>query len=136
MGLAGEEGFPRRGKVEFADVRADPATGMIRVRAAFPNPGGDVLPGLSARVRLVTAASTPELLVPAPTVRTVEGRPFVLVVSNGAVEWRAVTLGATEGGLRVVRTGLGPDDRVIVGSLANIRPGAPVRPREADPSGK
>jgi multidrug efflux system membrane fusion protein len=136
MGLAGEEGFPRRGQVEFADVRADPATGTIRVRAAFPNPGGDVLPGLSARVRLVTGASTPELLVPASTVRTVEGRPSVLVVSNGAVEWRAVTLGAAEGGLRVVRAGLGPDDRVIVGSLANIRPGVPVRPREADPSGK
>jgi RND family efflux transporter MFP subunit len=133
LGLAGEDGFPRRGRVESVDNRADPATGTVLVRAAFPNAGGEVVPGLSARVRLVTGGPREVLLVPVGAVQSAAGRPFVLVVgSNGAVEWRAVTLGPAEGGLRVVREGVGPDDRVIVGGLAGVKPGEPVRARDAD----
>jgi RND family efflux transporter MFP subunit len=133
LGIGSDDGFPRRGRLESVDNRADPATGTVRVRAAFPNPGGEVVPGLSARVRLVTGEPRDVLLVPAGAVQSAAGRPFVLVVgANDAVEWRAVTLGPAEGGLRVVREGLGPDDRVIVGGLAGVKPGAPVRARDAD----
>jgi RND family efflux transporter MFP subunit len=135
IGLAGDDGFPRRGRVEFADNRADPATGTVRVRAAFPNPGGEVVPGLAARVRVVTDEPRPALLVPEAAVGTADGRPYVLVVGpNDGVEWRAVTVGPADGGLRVVRDGLTAEDRVIVGGPAGVPPGARVRPREVPPA--
>jgi RND family efflux transporter MFP subunit len=133
MGLADEQDFPHQGNLEFLDNRADPATGTIRARVVFPNPNGELIPGLFARVRLVLGEARQVLLVPEKAVGTAEGRQFVLVVSgNNTVEWRAVALGPAEGGLRVVREGLGPDDRVIISGLANVRPGAPVQVREAE----
>jgi RND family efflux transporter MFP subunit len=133
MGLADEQDFPHQGSLEYVDNRADPATGTIRARAVFPNPNGELIPGLFARVRLVLGETRPVLLIPEKAVGTAEGRQFVLVVSgNNTVEWRAVALGPAEGGLRVVREGLGPDDRIIISGLANVRPGAPVQVREAE----
>jgi RND family efflux transporter MFP subunit len=135
LGLAGEEGFPHRGHLRFVDNRANPATGTIRARAVFPNEKGDLVPGLFARIRVMVGEPQQVLLVPEKVVMTAEGRKFVLVVgANNTVEWRAVTLGLEEGGMRVVREGLSADDRVIVGGVANVRPGSPVQPRETEPN--
>jgi RND family efflux transporter MFP subunit len=59
MGLAGEKGFPHRGKLDSIDVRVDPKTGAIRCHAVFANKDGELLPGMSARVRL-TMKDTPK----------------------------------------------------------------------------
>ncbi|HEY1379819.1 MAG TPA: efflux RND transporter periplasmic adaptor subunit [Gemmataceae bacterium] len=132
IGLSHQEGFPHRGAIDFVDNRADPATGTVRVRAKFPNPDGDLLPGMFARVRLTAGEPREELLVPQAAVRTDGGRPYVLVVGkDNAIEWRPVALGPQADGKRVVTAGVGPDDRVIVGGTADVAPGAAIRVREA-----
>jgi membrane fusion protein, multidrug efflux system len=135
VGLSGEDGFPRAGKVEFVDNEVDPASGTVRVRAAVANPAGDILPGMSARVRLTVDQPRDEWLLPAAAVRSDGVRPYVLVVGAGnAVEWRAVTVGKEEGGRRAVTAGVGAADRVIVSGLGSVTPGAPLRVGDADPA--
>jgi RND family efflux transporter MFP subunit len=136
VGLAGDNGFPRRGKVVSVDNRADPATGTVRVRASMPNPGGEILPGMFARVRLMVGVAREELLVPKSAVRSMNDnkQTFALVVgADNAIEWRPVTVGGQRpGDRRVITDGLRPDDRVIVGY--EVPPvGAPLRVREFDP---
>lgn len=133
VGLNGEDGFPRTGKVEFVDNEVDPASGTVRVRAAVANAAGDIIPGMSARVRLTVDQPRDEWLLPEAAVRTEAGRQYVLVVGAGnAVEWRAVTAGPVVDGRRAVTAGVGANDRVIVGGLSNVTPGAPLKVRDAD----
>jgi RND family efflux transporter MFP subunit len=134
LGLTGEDGFPHRGRVESVDNRVNPATGTVRVRAVFPDAGREVVPGLFARVRLVTGPPREALLVPEQAVGAEDGRQFVLVVNGaGTVERRAVTVGQVDGGLRVIKEGLRADDRVIVSGPGAVKPGMTVRPRPAAP---
>ena len=135
MGFSNERGeLPHRGKVEFVDNRVSPATNTLLVKAVFPNPNGEILPGFSARVRLVVSKPNVEMLIPTSAVRREKGRPYVLVVGVGnTIELRPVALGPEAGGRRVVTTGVEPADRVIINDIAGIAPGMPIRVREADP---
>lgn len=56
VGFVGEDGFPHAAKLDCAAPEVDPTTGTVRFRAVLPNPKGDLLPGMSARVRLTPAA--------------------------------------------------------------------------------
>jgi multidrug efflux system membrane fusion protein len=133
MGVADEEGFPRRGHVEFVDNHIDPRTGTVRVRAAFPNRDGELIPGMTARVRVVTEEPRLMLLVPEKIVTTTEGQPSVpVLIGTDRVESRIVTLGPVGGDLRVIRSGLKADDRVIIDGLANVKPGVQVQVRDLD----
>src|SRR5262249_38712806 len=116
MGLANEDSFPRRGKVDSVGVQVDPNTGTLRCRAVLPNPDGHFLPGMVVRVRLVTSAPHNALLVTEQAILTDQGQKFVYVVTDkNAVERRAVKLGsAQDGGLRVVTEGLKADEWVVV----------------------
>jgi RND family efflux transporter MFP subunit len=133
MGLADEEGFPRKGTFEGFDNRVNPATGTIRARATFPNADGLMLPGLFARVRLSFGGPRPVLLVPEGAVGAEGGKKFLLVVNaKDVVERREVKLGQRADGLRVVEEGLGPDDWVAVKGLGGLRPGDAVAPRRVE----
>ena len=132
MGLADEEGFPHSGTVDFADNRVDPEKGTLRMRAAFANADGLLVPGLSARVRLTVGKPYKALLVPEEAVGLEEGMKFVLVVGEkDVVEQRKVDLGPRQDGWRAVKEGLREDDRVVVGGPKGLRPGTTVKPREA-----
>jgi RND family efflux transporter MFP subunit len=129
MGLADEQGYPRRGAVDFTDNQVDPKTGTLRMRAVFPNTDGFMLPGLFARVRLTAGEPYTALLVPEQAVETDKGQAFLLVVNDAnVVERRQVVLGPSHAGLRVVRQGLGAEDRVVVGERKGLRPGMKVKP--------
>jgi len=132
VGLAGADGFPHEARIDFIDNRADAAKGTVRVRAALPNPGGRLRPGLFARVRVATSEPYRALLVPVAAVLSVVDRKFVYVVNDkGVVEHRPVTLGREEGELVVVKGGLKAADRVAVGGLRQLEPGMAVKPRPA-----
>jgi multidrug efflux system membrane fusion protein len=107
----------------------DAATGSVRLRATFANPGGRLMPGQFARVRLGTAREEPTLLVSERAVASDQDRKYVLVVGddNRAV-YREVTLGATTDGLKIVTGGLKAGERVVVEGLQKLRPGALVAP--------
>lgn len=131
MGLASEEGFPRKGTIEFVDNRLDPQSGTMRVRAIFDNPDGVLTPGMFARVKLGNGASRPAVLIDDRAVGTDQSRKFVFVVgADNKATYREVKLGPVVDGLRVVRAGLQPGERIVVNGLQRVRPGATVAPSE------
>ncbi|WP_145647387.1 efflux RND transporter periplasmic adaptor subunit [Pseudoduganella lurida] len=130
VGLANEEGFPHEGKLEFVDNQLDPQTGSVRMRATFENSDRELTPGLFARVQLGGAGDTKNtILINDRAVGTDQARKFVFVVSaDNKAEYRAVTLGPTVDGLRVVRSGLKANEKIVVNGLQRVRPGAPITP--------
>ncbi len=124
--LLDETEFTREGHVDFVDSTFDPRSGTIRARAVVPNPDLFLTPGSFARIRLSTGEE-PALLVPDASVMADQtGRMVLTVTADGTVTPRPVRLGPLSEGLRVVRSGLGPEDRVIIGGLHRARPGSRV----------
>jgi RND family efflux transporter MFP subunit len=127
MALAGDQEFPREGKMNFLDNQLDPTTGTIGARAVFRNADLSLTPGLFVRLRLPGTASYRGLLIQDRAVGTDLDKRFVLVVTaEHAIEYRAVTLGPLVDGLRVVRSGLNAGDVVVVNGLQRVRPGVKV----------
>ncbi|SDT19601.1 RND family efflux transporter, MFP subunit [Bradyrhizobium canariense] len=130
--LVGETKPSHDGKVDFLDNRLDLSTGTLRGRAVIPNKDLSILPGQFGRVRLIGSSPYEALLLPDSAVATDQSRKIVFVVKDDdTVEARAVTLGPLDDGLRVIREGLKPDDRVIVDGIQRARVGAKVSPHAA-----
>jgi membrane fusion protein, multidrug efflux system len=133
--LTGETKPSRNGTINFLDNQLDVSTGTLRGRAVIPNQDLSILPGQFGRVRLIASAPYEALLVPDAAIATDQARKIVFVVKDdNTVEAKPVTLGPLDEGLRVVREGLRPEDRVIVDGLQRARVGAKVTPREAKPA--
>ncbi len=131
LGLAHEPGFPRQGRIEFVDNRLDPGSGTIRVRAVFDNADGVLTPGLFARLKLGSSGQRPAVLISDRAVGTDQSKKFVFAVnSDNTIAYREVRLGPVIEGLRVVREGLAPGDRVVVNGLQRVRPGVTIAPTE------
>jgi membrane fusion protein, multidrug efflux system len=130
--LTGETRPSHEGKVDFLDNRLDASTGTLRGRAVVPNKDYSILPGQFGRVRLIASAPYEALLVPDTAIATDQSRKIVFVVKDDdTVEARPVTLGPLDEGLRVIRDGLKPEDRVVVDGLQRVRVGAKVNPHPA-----
>ena len=135
MTLTGETKPSHDGKMNFLDNRLDLSTGTLRGRAVIPNKDLSILPGQFGRVRLIGSAPYEALLLPDTAIATDQSRKIVFVVKDDdTVEARAVTLGPLDDGLRVIREGLKPEDRVIVDGLQRARVGAKVSPHAAKPA--
>jgi RND family efflux transporter MFP subunit len=135
MALAGEEGYPREGQLDFLDNQLDGGTGTIRGRAVFRNADGLLTPGLFVRLRLAGTGRYHGLLIQDRAVGTDLSKKFVYVVSpEHVIEYRPVTLGPIVDGLRVVRSGLKAGEAVVVNGLQRIRPGVPVEPIYEEPA--
>jgi membrane fusion protein, multidrug efflux system len=130
--LSGETKPSHDGKIDFLDNRLDASTGTLRGRAVIPNKDLSILPGQFGRVRLIASAPYEALLVPDTAIATDQARKIVFVVKDdNTVEAKPVVLGPLDQGLRVVREGLDPNDRVVVDGLQRVRVGAKVTPHEA-----
>lgn len=124
--LADEEGWDRQGRMDFTDVALDPRSGTVRARAVLANPDLFLTPGVFARLRLRTGASD-SLLLPDAAVAADQAERMVLTVAqDGMVVPKPVSLGPLVDGLRVIRSGLAPQDRVVVAGLHLARPGSRV----------
>ena len=130
VGLANEQGFPHQGELEFIDNQLNAGTGTIRAKALLKNTDGVFTPGLFARVRLQGTGEQSALLINEVAVSNDQDRKFVYVIGpNNTAVRKDVVLGETVDGLRVVRSGLTPDDQVVVNGVRKIFfPGAPVAP--------
>jgi len=129
MGLMTEDGYPHEGKLAFIDNALDAKSGTINGRAIFANADGRFTPGLFARIRMVSAESQTVALAPDRAIGTDLGKRFVVVVNgNNKAEYRPVEIGPLAGNLRIIRSGLKPGDRVIVGGLQKVKPGDTVAP--------
>jgi multidrug efflux system membrane fusion protein len=132
VGLADESGHPHAGVVDFVDNQVDPATGTIRARAVLANPDRRFTPGLFARVQLEGGARAKALLIDDKAVLTDQDRKYVYVLGKGNQAVRKdVVLGRSADGLRVVESGLGAQDVVIVNGVQKVFfPGMPVVPKK------
>ena len=130
--LLDEKDFTHKGKMDFVDNVIDRSSGTIRGRAQFANSDSLFTPGMFARVRVPGSPRYETLLVPDQAIGTDQGRKFVFVVNpDNTALTKYITLGnLIEGNLRVVKEGLGPDDRVIVNGLMRVRAGQKVAPQE------
>ena len=129
--LMDEEGFDHVGTLDFVDNQIDPNSGTIVARAILPNADGFLVPGVFGRVRLTGSGEFEALLIPDEAVLSDQARKIVMVVdAEGTVSPRPVRLGDLHKGLRVIKEGLSPDDRVIVAGVQRARPGAKVTPQE------
>ncbi|EOH3175693.1 efflux RND transporter periplasmic adaptor subunit [Enterobacter asburiae] len=128
IGLTGEEGYPHQGKVDFLDNQLTPSTGTIRMRALLDNAQRQFTPGLFARVRLPGSAEFKATLIDDKAVLTDQDRKYVYIVDKeGKAQRRDITPGRLADGLRIVRQGLNPGDKVIVEGLQKVfMPGIPV----------
>lgn len=130
--LLDEKNFERRGAMDFVDNVIDKSTGTIRGRAVFANPDGVLTPGMFGRVRVPGSPTYDALLLPDVAIGTEQIRKYVLVVDadNKAV-MKYVTLGQlTDDNLRIIKDGIGANDRVVVNGLMRVRPGQKVNPQE------
>lgn len=142
IGLVDEDGFPHEGYMNFVDNRVDENTGTMTGRAIFPNPTGDLTPGLFARVRLPGSAPYDAVLVPEAALATDQVSRFVYVIESQEGEGqegesqegtqtvavrRPVEVGPARMGLRIIRDGLDGSERIVIDGLQTLRPGMPVK---------
>jgi multidrug efflux system membrane fusion protein len=131
MGLSDEVENPHLGQMNFVDNQVNPRTGTIRGRAVFDNSKGEYTPGLYARLKLVGSGTYSAMLIKDEAVGTDLGKKFVLVVDkDNKATYRNVDLGPKLEGLRIVRSGLAKDDRIVVSGLQRVRPGSPIDPQD------
>jgi len=132
VALADGSQYPYLGKIDFVDNAVDPSVGTLRARAVLPNPNKTLLPGEYANVRVLIGRDVPALLVPAAAIIEEQGGSSVFVVSaGGTAEVRKVVAGATQGGARVIESGLGAGEQVVVDNLGKLRAGMKIAVREA-----
>jgi len=130
VGLQTEKGYPHSGTLNYVAPQIDSSTGTLAVRAVFDNKDHVLLPGLFVRVRVPKQLDVESLLVPDVALgNNQEGRYLLVVDDKNVVEQRKVEVGEqVEGGLRIVKSGLKPNERVIVGGLMRALPGNTVVP--------
>lgn len=127
--LQDESEFTRSGTLDFTDNAVDSASGTIRLRAVIPNGDNFLKPGMFAQARVAGAGAYDALLVPDSAIGTDQARRVVSVVAqDGSVTQTPVQLGPLVDGLRVIRSGIRPTDRVIIDGLQRAMPGAKVAP--------
>ena len=131
VAVQGQTGFPLQGTIEYVAPAIDPTTGTLLVRGILANPDRTLLPGFFVNMRLPTArVSQNALLVPDRSLQEDQGGRYLLIVNkDDVVEQRHVQLGQLDGSLRVITSGLKPDDRVVVGDLWRATPGTKVTPK-------
>jgi membrane fusion protein, multidrug efflux system len=121
--------YAHSGKLLFSDLAIDPDTGSISLRARFPNPQYELLPGMYVQVRFSSAGADDVIRVPQRAVMTEPQGQFVMTVdAEGKAAPRPIKTGGMSEADFVVTEGLHPGDQVIVDGLQKARPGTPVKP--------
>jgi RND family efflux transporter MFP subunit len=131
VGVADNASFPYRGHLQYVAPAIDPKTGTLFLRGVLDNPDRAILPGFFLRIRIPKGRENPgALLAPDRAILSDQTGRYVLALnSENIVEKRTVRLGDLVGGLRVVTTGLGPEDRIVVGDMWLAAPGLRVNPK-------
>jgi RND family efflux transporter MFP subunit len=131
VGLQTETGFPHKGKLDYAAPTINQSTGTLPVRGLLSNPDRVLLPGYYVRVRVPFDQQQNALLVPDVALGSDQAGRYVLVVNgDNVVEQRKVVTGQLEGDLRVIDSGLKPEDRVVIAGLLRAIPGQKVDPQQ------
>lgn len=127
--------YPQPGRLLFSEAAVDETTGQVTLRGEFPNPSGDLLPGMYVRVEVEQGLEQNAFAVPQQAVqRDAGGQASVLVVGpEDKVQQRKVTVGRAVGDRWVISQGLQAGDRVIADGFQKTAPGATVKPQPWKP---
>ncbi len=130
--LQDEADYRWTGNIDFTDNSLDAASGAVRMRAVVANPNGFLKPGMFGKAKVEGGQAYDALLVPEDAIFADGARKAVNVVNaDGSVTLKPVQLGPVSQGLRVIRSGVRPDDRVIVnGGVRLMAPGMKVQARQ------
>lgn len=129
IGLQNETGYPHAGTLDYVAPSVTASTGTLAARASFANKDHQLLPGFFVRVR-IPAAPRDALLVPDVALGSDQSGRYLLVVDkDNMVVQRKVEIGQTVGELRVIESGLKPDERVVVAGALRAVPGQKVDPQ-------
>ena len=121
--------YAQPGKLIFSDLAVDPATGSVSLRALFPNPKHELLPGAFVRIRFPEAVVSQAIRVPQRAVQsTPQGQMVMVVAADGKVVPQPVKTGGMSGSDFIIAEGLKGGEQVIVNGLQKARPGAVVKP--------
>ncbi len=132
--LADGTPYGEPGKVDFLDVKADPGTDTVTVRALFPNPNSIIVPGQFASGSVESAQPIASILVPQAALQIDQAGAFVMVVApDRKVEMRRVRTGASVENATVIEQGLKAGDQVVVEGAQKVRPGQEVQVSEMPP---
>ena len=130
VGLQTEAGYPHEGKLDYVAPTLTQSTGTLAVRGLVPNDKRVLLPGYFVRVRVPFTQEKDALLVPDTALGSDQGGRYLLVVNgDNIVEQRKVQIGPVDNGLRVIESGLKPDDRVVTAGLLRVIPGQKIDPQ-------
>ncbi|WP_213990734.1 efflux RND transporter periplasmic adaptor subunit [Sodalis sp. dw_96] len=124
--------YDQEGTLEFSEVTVDEGTGSVTMRASFPNPHNELLPGMFVHAVLQQGVQEQGILIPQEAVsHDVKGKPYVFVVkADSTVEQRTITTGEMTDGQWQVTSGLQADDEVMIDGLQNVRAGSKVKAGE------
>ncbi|SOC82551.1 membrane fusion protein, multidrug efflux system [Ensifer adhaerens] len=134
----GGDTYPEKGKLLFSSASVDPTTGQVTLRAEFPNPRTELLPGMYVRIRIEQAVQQGAITVPQRAVlRTQDGRPQVYIVeADGTAKLRDVKLGQSIDQDWVVEAGLKAGEKLIVDGVQKVHPDSKVVPQPWSPDAK
>jgi multidrug efflux system membrane fusion protein len=133
ISLSDESTFRRKGRLDFVDNSLDRSSGTIHARATVPNPDLFLAPGQFARLRVAVAPPRSVLLLPDAAVVLDQSQHLVMTVAaDGTVAPKIVDSGDLRGGLRIIRSGLDANDRVVIDGLVRAIPGTKVAPQDGE----
>lgn len=126
--------YPQPGTLQFSEIAVEESTGSVTLRALFPNPDSDLLPGQFVRARLPQGQRENAILVPQKGIaRNPDGSATAMLIdADGKVEKRNVVTARAAGNQWLIDSGLEPGDRLIVDGLQKVAPGVPVKPIKLD----
>jgi multidrug efflux system membrane fusion protein len=131
VALEGDEGYPHKGEIDFADNRVNPSTGTIQVRGVLSNARRIFDDGMQARVRIPIGDPYTAVMITERAVGNDQGKKFVYVVNQeNKVQRRDVELGRLTDGLQVIDQGLKPDEWVVVNGIQRVRDGMKAEPNQ------
>lgn len=127
--------YPQPGRLIFSDLAVDPNTGSIQLRAEFPNPRRELLPGTFVRMRVPQAEMDNAIKLPQRAIQSSpQGQLVMIVDAEGKMAPLPVKTGSMSGGDWIVTEGLKGGEQVIVNGLQKARPGSPVKPVPWNPA--
>jgi len=126
---------PPQGELTFIDNSVDPTTGMIQLKATFPNENSALWPGQFGTLTLTLSELTNVVVVPSQAVQTGQNGQFIYVVKpDQTAEQRPVTIGITYDGDTVIESGLKAGETVVTDGQLRLAPGVAVNIKSADTS--
>lgn len=127
MVLADGSVYPEQGEVASVGRAIDPATGTIRIEAAFPNPDRLIRPGQFAKIQTIAETVSGAIVIPKKALRELQGQHQVVVVKkDSTAEPRNVTLGSAVGEQQIVESGLSEDEVIVTDGLQRLKTGMQV----------